>query len=387
MTSLLFVLSFFTVSVKDFGAVGDGIADDTTAIQTAANDCKAKLKAIQLTGGSYMGSCPELFFPAGKYRISQSIKLCPYQSLRGEDSILVQADPASGILDFNGGYQNRVTAMQFVGGQSQVTFSNANLDSSFLTFRDCAFQGWSEYSVIADGTVDDRHLSTTLSFHRCRWDGARAVYTHCDTTQFSDCEAHFRGNNIPQDGAWVKNAGFQRSNGIYSNGGTLGLYNVTLVPAAPIVPAEDGSAPKQINAYWSDNGGSVVAERVRFSGEGAGVAPILHRAPINTRSPFRGSKVAIHACQLSCGQDGDNKAAVITLCGGFPQCLRITACDGLVSQSIPWIRVAPGYNLSADVASIPKVASSINQYTITIQGNHSFTSQAIPTPLQQFVGK
>ena len=118
MTSLLFVLSFFTVSVKDFGAVGDGIADDTTAIQTAANDCKSKLKAIQLTGGSYMGSCPELFFPAGKYQISQSIKLCPYQSLQGEDSILVQEGPASGILNVNGGYQNRVTVMQFVGGQS-----------------------------------------------------------------------------------------------------------------------------------------------------------------------------------------------------------------------------------------------------------------------------
>ena len=78
---------------------------------------------------------------------------------------------------------------------------------------------------------------------------------------------------------------------------------------------------------------------------------------------------------------------MITLNQGFPQCLRITACDGLVSQSIPWIRVAPGYNLSADVASIPKVASSINQYTITIQGNHSFSAQAIPTPLQQFVAK
>lgn len=387
MKSLLLFLCLLAANPRDFGAVGDGVADDTAAIQAAANDCKSKLKVIQPTGGSYMGSCPELFFSAGKYRVSRSIQLCPYQTVRGEDSILIQAEPDASILEFNGGYQNRIIGMQFVGGSKQVVFSNANVDSSFLTFRDCAFQSWSEYSVVADGTVDDHHLSATLSFHRCRWDGARAIYTHCDTTQLNDCEAHFRGKNIPQDGGWIANAGFMRPNGIYSYGGTLGLYNVTLVPAAPLVPAEDGSAPKLVNAYWIENGGSVVAERVRFSGEGAGVAPIIHRAPVNTRSPYRGSKIAIHACQVSCGQDADSKSAVVTLRGGFPQCLRITACDGLVSSSIPWIRVYPGYNLSADVASIMKPASSLSQYTITIQGNQSFTSQPIPTPLQQFVGK
>ncbi len=111
MKSLMFVLTLFTANARDFGAVGDGIADDTAAIQAAADDCKSKLKIIQPTGGSYMGSCPELFFPAGKYRISQSIKLCPYQSVRGEDSILIQADPAAAILVFNGGYQNRVMSM------------------------------------------------------------------------------------------------------------------------------------------------------------------------------------------------------------------------------------------------------------------------------------
>ena len=133
MTPLLFVLTLFTANTRDFGAVGDGIADDTAAIQAAADDCKSKLKVIQLPGGSYMGSCPELFFPAGKYRISRSIKLCLYQSVRGEDSILIQADSASAILEFNGVYQNRGTAIQFVGGQSQVTFCNANPDFSDIS--------------------------------------------------------------------------------------------------------------------------------------------------------------------------------------------------------------------------------------------------------------
>jgi hypothetical protein len=48
-----------TVSVKDFGAVGDGVADDTAAIQAA-------IAALPATDGA-------LYFPAGTYRITVGI--------------------------------------------------------------------------------------------------------------------------------------------------------------------------------------------------------------------------------------------------------------------------------------------------------------------------
>ena len=55
------------VSVKDFGAVGDGIANDTTAIQNAVN-----------TGN-------RIFFPNGTYNISSTITInSPYQQFIGE---------------------------------------------------------------------------------------------------------------------------------------------------------------------------------------------------------------------------------------------------------------------------------------------------------------
>jgi hypothetical protein len=53
------------ISVADFGAVGDGIHDDTAAIQAALN-------AVFLTGG-------ELIFPQGKYRTTAKL----YLDLRG----------------------------------------------------------------------------------------------------------------------------------------------------------------------------------------------------------------------------------------------------------------------------------------------------------------
>jgi hypothetical protein len=54
-----------TVSVKDFGAVGDGVADDTAAIQ-AAIDSVGTSTTLTNKGG-------EIWFPAGSYKITATI--------------------------------------------------------------------------------------------------------------------------------------------------------------------------------------------------------------------------------------------------------------------------------------------------------------------------
>lgn len=59
-----------TVSVKDFGAVGDGVTDDTAALQTAVNQSSGKT----------------LFLPSGTYVISATLKLGKNISLTGEGS-------------------------------------------------------------------------------------------------------------------------------------------------------------------------------------------------------------------------------------------------------------------------------------------------------------
>jgi hypothetical protein len=60
------------VSVKDFGAVGNGVADDTAAIQAAIN-------AVKSFGGG------TVYFPTGDYLITQTLIInSPYITLRGE---------------------------------------------------------------------------------------------------------------------------------------------------------------------------------------------------------------------------------------------------------------------------------------------------------------
>ena len=61
-----------SVSVKDFGAVGDGSNDDTTAIQAAIN-------AVQTAGGG------TVFFPPGTYKTTVPLTISSYVNLIGSN--------------------------------------------------------------------------------------------------------------------------------------------------------------------------------------------------------------------------------------------------------------------------------------------------------------
>lgn len=68
------------LSVKDYGAVGNGIADDTDAIQRAVAD--TWLRMHHLISPYTVRS--EVHFPAGEYLINRTIDLYPYVAVVGE---------------------------------------------------------------------------------------------------------------------------------------------------------------------------------------------------------------------------------------------------------------------------------------------------------------
>lgn len=65
-------------SVLDFGAVGDGVTDDTAAINRALYQLFCRETNPQIRRS--------LFFPAGVYRVTSSINIPPYATLWGEGS-------------------------------------------------------------------------------------------------------------------------------------------------------------------------------------------------------------------------------------------------------------------------------------------------------------
>lgn len=103
-----------TVSVKDFGAVGDGVADDTAAIQ-AAIDSIASAGALVYDSTVFRGGT--IFIPRGTYRITAPItNTTPSISLIGEGSTATIIDnDHTGDAFVYGDDVNELTQCRIVG--------------------------------------------------------------------------------------------------------------------------------------------------------------------------------------------------------------------------------------------------------------------------------
>lgn len=81
------------ISVKDFGAIGDGVADDTTKIQSAIN-----------AGAS-------VYFPAGTYKITANITIPSNRLIFGQGDSTIIKIAADGVRAFDTGIVSDKTAI------------------------------------------------------------------------------------------------------------------------------------------------------------------------------------------------------------------------------------------------------------------------------------
>jgi hypothetical protein len=125
--------------VRYYGAKGDGVTDDTIAIQSAF--AAATLAGINYTcfATNSVYAVPEVFFPAGHYIISDSINPGYVVIIKGERSIIRCTNAAKDIFTFTNGYVVTISELTFIGGRSHITFTNANLGPSELYIDKCEF--------------------------------------------------------------------------------------------------------------------------------------------------------------------------------------------------------------------------------------------------------
>jgi hypothetical protein len=117
-------------TVKDFGAVGDGVTDDTAAINRALYELFCREVNPQIRRS--------LFFPAGVYRVESTIIIPPYATLYGEgkdNSVIVMAPGDDSALR---AYVART------GDSLQQTGSNIGNNGAivpqYVTIRDLGFE-------------------------------------------------------------------------------------------------------------------------------------------------------------------------------------------------------------------------------------------------------
>jgi hypothetical protein len=185
-------------TVKDFGAVGDGITDDTDAINRALYQLYCREVNPQIRRA--------LFFPAGIYRVSESIVIPPFAMLYGEGATasVIQMDlgDESSLREYvaRTGDNLQQTGVNIVTNGAvyppqYITVSNMgfqSLDDETDIFlvedaSNCSFSNVSFFgpATITGGDIDDGGLNTAgirfdstptyicnqITFDRCLFSG------------------------------------------------------------------------------------------------------------------------------------------------------------------------------------------------------------------------
>ena len=162
-------------SVKDFGAVGDGVTDDTAAINRALYQifCRETNEEIRRS----------LFFPAGVYIVSALVEIPTYAKLVGEGkncSIIRQTVVSPGIALADSLQQSGVNI-----GTGGATIP------SFIEINDLSFEN------TADGDVVGVDSATNCIFRRVAFKGSKTSAPTGVGTGFPSC-AKFTSTPINQ---------------------------------------------------------------------------------------------------------------------------------------------------------------------------------------------
>ena len=258
-------------NVKGFGAKGDGITDDTTAIQNAVNFCFGTSTTGTYNGLNGATKNQELYFPPGSYKITSPIQFTKLVGAKitgaGRFVTTITNTAGSDVFDINSASATRWEGMLLqvtnLAGSTTVAVINLDWDNS------------SGGNALQSNTFQDLHLSggsVDLDICRSGYMGSEnsIINVFFDTSTV----AGLRLNCYNALGNTVIGGNFETNygDGIYISSGTAnvygtdfeqsGLWDIEQINSAKSTLVLSGIRTESTNFFKGGGGEAVVIEGV-----------------------------------------------------------------------------------------------------------------------------
>jgi hypothetical protein len=371
------------LDAKTFGAVGDGVADDTLALQRCFDQAAAQIRELPL-GDMTHYLYPQIVIPAGAYRLTNMLRLPPAALIVGAGAVLKQERPECDVLDAHLVRDLVLEGITITGGRRALHLYTGGLPGARMTIRDCVFQdarGFAVECIVRGADVD--HLSgyyiqtgeaehtytytETLDADAPYWPNVAVL--HLDRCTFRNCYGVLHQNTAcgSVTDCTIESSPAQQGATIV-NAGSLKLTRVK---------AEGRSTPGQ-QQWWIDHlRGGLIVQDCRFTTEGAGWCLVRnHERYRDTAAGGEQHYLVVERCTLHCA--GSAERAVV-YCREVPNAIAIRECQA-VQGSVP----ALAFARMPDAAYFSRITPDGLKYLIA--GNSNITAD-LPAAMQRFVDK
>lgn len=267
--NVLYVGGIQRVNVKDYGAVGDGVTDDTAAIKAAA-------ARVESWPPVFMG---ELYFPPGTYCVTDTVShAC--RNLTGEGATIDGPGPDKALLVSDGPIYTTIRGLTFrnFGNVIRCWSTNTGAGGGTPLVENCRFIN-GDYVM-----VDNYGPNVYPIFHNLELENCNLFKGWSDGVQIDNVWGTTKTNDWT--GGWCVSGG--TDDGI----GCLGVAafhvnNVRIAPAGVNTNATaDQSWFRLENGGWQGgivpSGGGVYLNNGRFGDEGGGI-PLVKNVAIGAR--------------------------------------------------------------------------------------------------------
>ena len=294
------VADLYRLNVKDYGAKGDGVTDDTNSIQAAFDDAQNKYRSGSSSGGSYYSSRPEVVFPNGRYLISDSIYVSEGVISGEGEPVIIQTDNTKDIFTSGWAWRLVIRGLTFVDGNDHLDLANPNIDSGHIVIEKCRFYDANGVAVIFPfGTNSTLTEIRDCVFINCK----QALVTYTDQTKLQD--------------SWITSADSMEDGAVIVSHSRLHMENVLCVPRVN----------SNFDQRWIDQHyGFLSCHNVRFGGEGGGFTPVVTFAKFyaSRASDGIGPKIFLDGCEIYSQGNPQRQCAVY--CEEIPNGITIRNC-------------------------------------------------------------
>jgi hypothetical protein len=295
-------------NVRTYGAVGDGIVDDTQAFQRCIDEATNSSTSIvryhdhRLDDPTVVVSRAEVYIPRGHYLLSRTLVLPSYNrkvdayfmppDLRGEARAILRMNESATDQDIIFGSQVvrwKVSGLQFVGGRNQIHVGNNNTDKGQILVTDCSFDYASGAAIrLLEPSRELQPANVGKPAHRRgapshtlrNFGGSFSTHVSIRDSVFVECVQALVNwaDWTTLDNVWITSSpSMPNDTAVIENHDRLWMSNVLGVPREV-----RGSSSRQ---RWVDNylfrsgGGRVSMRAFRFGGEGNGLGGVFNFAP------------------------------------------------------------------------------------------------------------